>query len=54
MSSYFQTNQYFLDEPKVEAPHEGEDDDDNGSDSDGLGKDSYFAMDIDMWEHQGE
>ncbi len=52
MPCYPQTNRHFLDEPKVEAPREGEDDDDN--DSDGLGKDSYFAIDIDTWEHQGE
>ncbi|KAK0436265.1 kinase-like domain-containing protein [Armillaria borealis] len=41
-----------MDEPKSEVPREGEDNNDNGGD--GLGEDTYFAMDIDMLEHQGE
>ncbi|PBK65349.1 hypothetical protein ARMSODRAFT_1022457 [Armillaria solidipes] len=39
---------------KVEVPHEGEDEDDDDNGSEGLGEDSYFAVDLDMWEYQGE
>ncbi|KAK0450559.1 putative casein kinase-1 hhp1 [Desarmillaria tabescens] len=49
-----QIGKFLLDEPKVEIPHEDEDDD--GDDrSDDRGEDSYFGMDIDMWDsRQGE
>ncbi|KAK0233861.1 putative casein kinase-1 hhp1 [Armillaria fumosa] len=48
---YPQTVKIVLDEPKVETPDEDED----KGDSEDLGEDSYFGMDIDMWDHrQGE
>ncbi|KAK0429836.1 hypothetical protein EV421DRAFT_1863805 [Armillaria borealis] len=49
---YPQTNKHLLDEPKFEVPREREPGNDNGGD--GLGEDTYFAMDIDMLERQGE
>ena len=47
--SYPKTPRPILDEPEVLIPDE---DDDNGDDD--LGEDSYYGMDIDIWERQGE
>ncbi|SJL06429.1 uncharacterized protein ARMOST_09766 [Armillaria ostoyae] len=50
-----QTNTCVLDEPQLEIPGEDEDDDDDDDSSDGLGENTYFGMDIDMWDsRQGE
>jgi hypothetical protein len=46
---YPQTTNLILDEPEVSIPEE---DDDNSHDD--LGEDSYYGMDIDIWERQGE
>ncbi|KAK0450533.1 uncharacterized protein EV420DRAFT_1646448 [Desarmillaria tabescens] len=43
-----QTNACVLDEPQLEIP--GEDEDSGGGGSDDLGEDTYFGMDISMWE----
>lgn len=49
-----QTNTCILDEPQLEILGEDEDDGEDDS-SDGLGENTYFGMDIDMWDsRQGE
>ncbi|KAK0450511.1 putative casein kinase-1 hhp1 [Desarmillaria tabescens] len=49
-----QTNTCVLDEPQLEIPGEDEDEDDD-DDSDDLGENTYFGMDIDIWDsRQGE
>lgn len=40
--------------PEVVIPHEEEEDEGNGDDDDSLGENSYYEMDIDIWERQGE
>ena len=40
--------------PEVLIPAEEEDDDDNDDSDDDLGENSYYGMDIDIWERQGE
>ncbi|PBK76558.1 putative casein kinase-1 hhp1 [Armillaria solidipes] len=48
---YPQTVKFVLDEPKVETPDEDTDE----ADGEDLGEDSYFGMDLDMWDlRQGE
>lgn len=48
---YPKTANLILDEHEVSIPDEEEEDDDSDDD---LGEDSYYGMDIDIWERQGE
>ncbi|RDB25721.1 Casein kinase I hhp1 [Hypsizygus marmoreus] len=48
---YLKSTNPILDEPEVSIPDEDDEDGDSGDD---LGEDSYYGMDLDMWERQGE
>ena len=49
---YPKVTRLVLEEPTVSTPDE--DDDEDSDDDDDLGEDSYFGLDIDIWNRQGD